>query len=242
VLVFTHHPEQFIKSGDWAAVIAPSWLSFVERTGLEGKIWERRTLYENGLDVDVVVNPAEWLEGIAQSIPLDFVDMLRHGVKVLSDKDGYLARILTMPLPSAARFLKPRQAEFINAASDFWYHTLWSAKHLRRGELWWAKGGVDMHLKGHLLRMLEWHAHAQKGEGFGTWLHGRFMEEWVDPRALAQLPEVFAHYDRHDIARALLATMDLYAWLEAETSQQWGYTVPRAGEFQAAECAKALIR
>jgi hypothetical protein len=23
--------------------------------------------------------------------------------------------------------------------SDFWYHALWSAKHLRQGELWWAK-------------------------------------------------------------------------------------------------------
>ena len=29
------------------------------------------------------------------------------------------------------------------------------AKHLRRGELWWAKSCVDTYLKGHLQRMIE---------------------------------------------------------------------------------------
>jgi len=67
------------------------------------------------------------------------VDIIRRGVKVLVDKDGNLARILTMPLPSATLFEKPSEQAFINATSDFWYHTLWSVRHLRRGELWWQK-------------------------------------------------------------------------------------------------------
>lgn len=239
VLVFAHNHEQFIHSADWATALAPHWLTFVERAG-DGKTWERRTLYEGGLDVDVALNPAEWLEGILHGVPPDIADILRRGVKVLVDKDGRLAQIRELPLPNTPLIPKPTESEFINAVSDFWYHTLWSAKHLRRGELWWAKGGVDMHLKGHLQRMLEWHAHAQKGDQFDTWLRGRFLEEWADPRAVAQLRDAFAHYDARDIARALLATMNLYRWLEDETAARWGYLCPRKGEEQAASLTKQI--
>jgi aminoglycoside 6-adenylyltransferase len=240
VLVFAHNPDQFVQSRAWATALAPAWLTFIERTG-DGKSWERRTLYEGGLDVDVALDPVEALDGILQGIPADVADIIRRGVKILVDKDGQLMQIMKMQLPESTLFQKPTESEFINAVSDFWYHTLWSAKHLRRGELWWAKGCVDMHLKGLLQRMLEWHAHAQKGEQFDTWLRGRFLEEWADPRALAELSATFAHYDRHDIRRALLSTMDLFNWLEYETANHWGYTCPHTGETQAAEATKRLI-
>ena len=98
VLVFTHNPNQFIESADWAAEIAPYWLTFVERAG-DGGTWERRTLYEDGLDVDIALNPAEWLDGLlaqdeGQLLPVDVSDMIRRGVKILVDKDGKLAKIL----------------------------------------------------------------------------------------------------------------------------------------------------
>jgi hypothetical protein len=48
--------------------------------------------------------------------------------------------------------------------------------------------------------MLEWHAHIQKGEKYDTWLRGRFVEEWADPRAVAALPATFTHYEANDIA------------------------------------------
>lgn len=241
VLVFARNPDQFIRSDKWATSLAPCWLTFVELTG-DGKSWERRTLYEGGLDVDVAFNPAEWLDGILQQgIPPDHADVIRRGVKVLVDKDGKLAQILSMPLPEATLFRKPDEQEFANTVSDFWYHTLWSVKHLRRGELWWAKSCVDMHLKGLLQKMLEWHAHAAKGEAFDTWLRGRFLEEWVDPRAVEQLRNVFAHYDVDDTARALCATMNLYRWLEDETAACWGYTYPLEGEKRTAREAVQLL-
>jgi aminoglycoside 6-adenylyltransferase len=116
--------------------------------------------------------PAEWLDGmtagILPGIPADIADIIRRGVRVLVDKDGKLAQILNLPLPALPLQQKPLEAEFVNAINDFWYHTLWSAKHLQRGELWWAKSGVDMHLKGLLLRMLEWHARAINGDQYDT--------------------------------------------------------------------------
>jgi aminoglycoside 6-adenylyltransferase len=241
LLAFVRDPEQFIRSADWATCIAPTWLTFVERTG-DGKTWERRTLYEGGLDVDVALHPADWLDGMMrQGIRRDAADVIRRGVKVLVDKDGKLAQILSLPLPATTLFQKPTQQEFTNAVSDFWYHTLWSVKHLRRGELWWAKSCVDMYLKGLLQRMLEWHARATRGEGLDTWLRGRFLEEWADPRAVEGLSKAFAHYETGDIVRALQATMDLFRWLEDETAASWGYSIPREGEQETAAAALRLL-
>jgi aminoglycoside 6-adenylyltransferase len=240
VLVFSHRTDQFIQSDEWAKAIAPAWLSFSERTG-DGQSWERRTLYAGGLDVDVAFNPVEWLEAIQTEIPPVIADIIRRGIRILVDKDGKLRRILSLPIPQASLFEKPTEQAFINATSDFWYHTLWSAKHLRRGELWWAKSGVDMHLKWLLQQMLEWHSQALKGDGYDTWLRGRFLEEWADPRAVEQLKEIFAHFDASDIAFALSNTMNLYRWLEDETATKWGYNVPLQGEEQAAIATCQLL-
>ena len=130
VLVFACNPDQFVQSGAWATALAPTWLTFIERTG-DGKSWERRILYEGGLDVDVALEPVEALDGISQDIPPDIADIIRRGVKILVDKDGQMAQVMKMQLPESILFQKPTESEFINAVSDFWYHTLWSAKHLR---------------------------------------------------------------------------------------------------------------
>ncbi len=233
VLVFTRDPGKLIRSGAWATALAPAWLTFIERTG-DGSSWERRTLYQGGLDVDVAIDPVESLDGILKEIPPEVADIIRRGVKVLVDKDGKLGQLEGMALPETGLFRKPTAEEFTNAVSDFWYHTLWSAKHLRRGELWWGKSGSDMYLKGLLRDMLEWHAHATRGEKLDTWLRGRFLEEWADPRAVQQLRDAFGHYDPADIARSLRATMDLYRWLEDETAGSWGYEIPVEGEHAAA--------
>lgn len=240
ILVFATEIEPFVWDSSWATSIAPHWLTFVERTG-DGQSWERRTLYEGGLDVDVAFFPAAALDLGDGELPATFADVMRRGVRVLIDKDGRLADILKRPLPTTPLNRQPDAAEFANAVSDFWYHTLWCAKHLRRGELWWAKSGIDMHLKGYLRRMLEWHARATRGDSHDTWLRGRFLEEWADPRAVAELSRAFAHYEAADMARALAATMALYRWLEDETVAVWSYPIPRVGELAAEAETRALL-
>lgn len=240
VLVFAHNPDQYIQSGRWAERIAPCWLTFVERTG-DGQAWERRTMYEGGLDVDVALNPEEWLDGISQQLPREVEDLLRKGVRVLVDKDGKLAKILIMPFSKTAPMERPSEGEFVNLANDFWYHTVWSAKHLRRGELWWAKAGVDMRLKGLLQCMLEWHAQAVNRGSRGVWTRGRFLEEWADPRTMEELPNAFAHYDAGDIAQALRVTMQIFRRLEDECAAQWGFMPQIQAEQRVAAIAEQLL-
>jgi len=92
-----------------------------------------------------------------------------------------------------------------------------------------------------LQQMLEWHAHAVHGAAHDTWMRGRFLEEWADPRAVAQLATVFAHYDRQDIARALWATMELFRWLAVETAQRWQYTYPTSSDHAVSDLVRSLL-
>jgi aminoglycoside 6-adenylyltransferase len=239
IIVFATDVERTIATADWVEHIGAPWLTFVERTPDGG--WERRVLFDGGLDVDFALAPAQALEQMAAgAISPDVADIVRRGVRVLFDKDGLLARLGTVNL-QAPLYQPPAETEFLNLVHDFWYHTVWTVKHLRRGEVWWAKSCCDMYLKERLRRMLEWHARAVNGPEHDTWMRGRFLEEWADPRAVAQLPEVFAHYDRQDIARALQETMGLFRWLAVETAQRWGYSYPTAGEQAATELVEKLL-
>jgi aminoglycoside 6-adenylyltransferase len=231
--------ETSLRAADWVENIGVHWLTFVERTLGDG--WERRVLFDGGLDVDFALNPSAELAHLATgAIPPDVADIIRRGIRVLLDKDSLIAQLgaVDLQVPS---YQPPREAEFLNLVHDFWYHTVWAVKHLRRGEVWWAKSCCDMYLKERLRRMLEWHARAVNGPDHDTWMRGRFLEEWADPRAVEQLPEVFAHYDRQDIGRALQATMSLFRWLAIETAQRWGYAYPIKGEQFATELVGTLL-
>lgn len=240
LLVFVHDPEAFAQQTDWFDTLAEVWLSFLTHT--PGGDPERRVLYAGGLDVDFAIMSVAALQYMAENdLPPQAGDLLRRGTRILVDKDGLLRVVQRKPLPTDGRFRQPDQATFSNLVHDFWFHTLWSAKHLRRGELWWAKMCSDMHLKNLLSEMLKWHACAQHGAHYDTWMGVRFLEEWADPRAVAEFGEIFAHYDRDDIARALLATMHLFRWLAVETAQRWHYPYPEISEMATSVLVEQLL-
>ena len=194
-------------------------------------------MFEGGLDVDFAIFPAKQVQQILSAgVPPDIADIIQRGVRVIVDKDGLAAQLLQMPLDVPLP-PPPTQAEFLEVVNDFWYHTVWTAKHLRRGELWWAKSCCDDYLKYRLRRMMEWHARATKGQGYDTWMRGRFLEEWADPRAVQELKGIFAHYDAEDVWRALLATMNVFRWVAVEAAERLGYPYLKLGD----ECATELV-
>src|SRR5207302_9540 len=104
-----------------------------------------------GLDVDFAFFPPGILPQAIQDP--DVVRVLRRGFRVLLDKDGELAR-LTATVPELPAARPPTEPEFLQAVHDFWYHAVWAAKKLRRGELWVAKSCCDSYLKGLLLDLI----------------------------------------------------------------------------------------
>jgi aminoglycoside 6-adenylyltransferase len=233
-------PAFLLARTDWLDAIAPHWLTFLEPTAT-GDGTERRVLFEGGLDVDFVPIPLEAIEQIiARGWPEDAVGTLRRGMRIALDKDSLTERL--PPLPAETNmFVAPSQAEFGELVSDFVYHAVWTAKKLRRGELATAKSCLDSYMKRRLLRMMEWHARATRGDSVDTWHEGRFLELWADPRAIEGLRQAFAHYDEADVRRALFATLELFRWLAVETAETWGYAYPHEADARVTEWLRACL-
>jgi aminoglycoside 6-adenylyltransferase len=120
--------------------------------------------------------------------------------------------------------------------NDFWYHTVWSATKLRRGELFIAKSCCANTMKRRLREMIEWHARVTHGWDYDAWHDGRFLDQWADPRAVAGLRNAYAHCDEADVRRAVFATMDPFRWLATETAGRLGFGYPTEGDRCATTC------
>jgi aminoglycoside 6-adenylyltransferase len=225
LLLFLDDPAPYADDAGWLGAFGRAVLTFLEPTGV-GDFTERRVLFESGAEVDFALLPAEILAG---ELPAELVSVAGRGFRALYDTVGLAPRLAAAtgggPLPEPA----PSAADFAQLSNDFWYHVLWSAKKLRRGELWVAKQGCDGYLKTLLVRLLGWHARAAE-PGLDTWHRGRFLERWADPAALAVLPGTYASYDPVDVGRALRATADLFERVEREFGARSGLplAVPHA--------------
>ena len=239
VLIVTD-AKPYLSEVSWIESIGNPWLTFVEETA-GGLLMERRVLFEGGLDVDFLPIPLDIFRQVVEmGVTPDTANLFGRGVRVLFDKDGLSAKLEVFK-GEGQLLQSPSEVELLEVVNDFWYHTVWTAKHLRRGELWWAKGCCDGHLKWLLLRMTEWHARVMKGQGCDTWMRGRFFEEWADPRALEELGEAFAYYDKDDLWRALYVTMSLFRWLSVDVAEQLDYSYPTFGAERATELVESLF-
>jgi aminoglycoside 6-adenylyltransferase len=219
VLLLTPHPERYLNAADWLRSIGTPWISTVERSPA-GQIVEQRVLFETGIDVDWIVLCSERTQALREE-PVSSI--LRGGLRVLVDKDGVF-NSFAVKSRDKSPFCPPAPEEFAEVVNDFWFHSVWTAKKIKRGELWTAKSCCDHYMKRLLLTMIEWHAHTLNEQE--TWYNGRFIEQWAAPEVLERLPGVFAHYDEADLWKALLNTMDLFDQVGRETAQSFRLPYP----------------
>jgi aminoglycoside 6-adenylyltransferase len=219
IILIVADPEPYAADDAWVSEFGAPELTFLEDTPAGQR--ERRVLYENGEDVDFPLFPLSALQGLEGS--QNATALLARGYRLLVDKIGLEDRLrrLVEHVPAPTR---PTRADFEQLASDFWYHALWTAKKLRRGEVFTAIDCLDGYMKARLVTLLEWHARAVD-PSVETWHAGRFLERWADPGALSALEKAFAHYDVRDVARALWETIDLWQGLEEETASRLGLTI-----------------
>ncbi len=240
LVVIVTKPERYLSTPDWIKNIGDFWITHVESTAT-GDGLERRVLFEDGLDVDFSIVPVESVQHLAQDGQV--ADLIHRGIRVLLDKDGLTKQLMNLlPPVETLSPQPPSQREFLNVINDFLYHAVWTAKKLRRGELWTAKFCLDSYMKWRcILRMMEWHARATHGWDYDTWFGGRFLEQWAHPCAVERLHDAFAHYDEDDVRRALLATVDLFRWLAIETAEQLSYPYPTLADEHATELVRKLL-
>ena len=227
LIVVTTDPQRYLSSTDWLKEMGNPLLTFLEPTAAGGEL-ERRALFEGMLDVDFSIIPKAKAEQVLESeISLEIANTFGRGVRVLVDKDNLVSDLIEL-ISTAKREPSrlPSQSEFVEVVNDFLYHAVFTAKHLRRGELWWTITCLDCYMQRLMLRMMEWHAKASHGVNHETWFRGRFLEEWADPRVLKELRNTFARYDKADIKSALFAAMYLFRKMAVETSERLGFEYP----------------
>jgi aminoglycoside 6-adenylyltransferase len=219
VVLLVDEPGRLEEDASWVEEFGAPVLTFLEPTGIGDKV-ERRVLYESGEDVDFpMLEAGSWRELLARP---EARLVLARGHRMLHDELSVgpeLAGVLP-PAPSEP----PNEEALRELAHDFWYHALWTARKLRRGEVYTALMCLDGYLKERLVTLLEFHAGCVD-PSVDTWHSGRFLERWGDPGALAALESAFAHYDVRDVARALWATIDLWQSVEEETARRLGLEI-----------------
>jgi len=218
LIMIVKDAEPFIRSDSWLQEIGGFHITFTEAT-ISGQT-ERRVMFDNAQDVDfVIMDEDAAMQALRQG---DAVGVFNRGYRVLVNKHHVKFPERT---PGAA-FTPAAEAEYLNNTHDFWYHTIWTTKKLLRGELWAAKFCADGYMKWKLLWMIEQYEHTVRKSGGDTWYAGRFVDSWAADDVLGDLKSTFAHYDRADIAAALLETMKLFRRLAQAVAQTCGFEYP----------------
>lgn len=232
-MAFSTDAERWIGSGAWVGELGDVVMTFSEMTGLNG-IRERRVMFADGTDVDLVPVPMERLDEIVATDAM--LPVLARGYRLLVDKDGRFAELAERvaaadptALHTAAPW-PPTADQVVNEIASYLYHCVWTTKKLRRGELAVAVACQNGFQARTLLRFVEWQAKARSGGAANTFYEGRFLERWAPPETVAALPSTQARHDAADLGPTIVAALDVFAGVAREVASAVGATYPDAAE------------
>ena len=204
LLLVAHDVTEYIKTSDWLEIFGKPLLTFTEQAFDDS--YERRVLFADFLDVDFALSGPEELK---TSLTIGAVrDIFQRGYQILVDKDDWTIRLSNLEFSQQEQPLSPDHIN--NDIHDYFYHCVWTAKKLQRGELWTAMNCLNCYMKNKLLHMIETHARLF-GEGkVDTWHNGRLLEKWAAPTITQRLPGSFTDYNQDALVAALHHQMTLY--------------------------------
>jgi aminoglycoside 6-adenylyltransferase len=209
--LFVDDPQRYLADSTWLRSFGEPLLTFVEPTAVGG-FEERRVLFGDGLEVDFSILPVAALE----ALPPEARAVLGRGFVVLHDELG----LAGLEPGAVAPPPPPSQARLEQLSNDFWYHLLWAAKKLRRGEVLLAKQACDCYLTSLVVELARWLAADRD-----TWHGYRFFERWGGEIAEA-LGAAFARYDAADVGCALRAKGELFGRLERDVARRFDLVEP----------------
>lgn len=238
ITIFSTIPEKYLDSTDWLNNMGNYWITFIEDDAL-GLTKERRVLYEGGLDVDFVFYPDNVIDHLFKNPEVNRI--IARGIRVLIDKDNKFGQLNELRSSEKTKFVISED-DLLNSINEFWFHAVRAAKKVLRGELWIAKSTIDSYMKNSMLNLVEIHAKVNNGMDYDTWHNGRFLEKWADQRIIEGLKNSFSYYDKKDIERALIETMNLYRWIAKETCKDLNISYPNIADEKATEWIRINLK
>ncbi len=233
VVIVSSISDEFTRDDTILSEIGDIRISFVEPTFAGGV--ERRILFDGNLDVDFILLSPQQMISIIDS---HFIDgIFARGFKVVYDSMGVSEKLSGIKNENAD-YEMPLQEEFSNMVNDFWFHAVWSAKKICRGELWTAKMCIDSYMKMYLMKVIELYHLSKYSKSFDVWHNGRMVEKWADRDIVRELELCFSKYEKADIISAHKHTAELFGRLAKECSM---YTYPQRAEDYAKEICAQLI-
>ena len=205
VEVYATNPATLLEDESWWDGLGE--VLVVER--LENPGWHpTRLVYYVGGKLDLSIIDADALSSTRHERPF----------RVLVDKDGRAPDpgqtrvVATLPDDSALR----EQLNWGYAAA------LMCAKAIVRDEPWSAKVR-DRDLKASLLALIEWDHRSRYGADYDVRFLGSRMRTWMDADIQEALESCWARFDAEDSARALRASVALFAMLGERITERLGF-------------------
>ena len=221
VEVFTTDRAKYETHAGWMEEIGDVWV-YLPETRADDRYLMRLVVFEGGMKLDFALAPTTVLEEMVTEQKLN--SLYERGYRVLLDKDGLAARLpRATHRPPIGR--SPTEEEFRAVVEEFWFEASHVPKLLQRNELWVVKTR-DWTMKLLLLKMIEWHAIATRGESYDVWHIGSRMEKWAAPQVWERLHAAFGRFNAGDVWPTLLATASLFRDLAIETSEKLGHRYP----------------
>lgn len=227
LIIATENTDEWLY-GDIPNKFGDVKISFVEPTLGGGN--ERRILYDNSLDVDMIVfTPEQFTNAINEGVA---GWVCNRGYTVLYDTMNF-EKLMSDNIIHEIKREVMTENEYTNMVNNFCFHVVWASKKVLRGELWTAKMCIDSYLKNHLLRLIE--AYTISKYKTDVWHDGRFLDRWADDSIKEVLTKCFAHYEKDDMISALCETYKLFSRLSKEMAEICCYIFPETAVNYAGE-------
>lgn len=218
--------DKWLHSEEWISQFGNPQVSFLEESPV-GSLMERRVMFAGGSIVDFNFLKLEMAKPFLRSDAVR--EVIARGVKVLLDKDQ-LTEVFHYSTSETKRIDDLKFSEFKNDVNDFWFHTVFIAKKLRRGELLVAKSCCDGYLKRLLLKNVKLQSKMNKSTNQQNWHDVRFFEDWADKDVLQDFDKIYGTYDEESVWKALFQTMELYRKVAQKVANELNYTYPEVAD------------
>lgn len=229
--LITTRPQAY-RNTAWLEEIAPCWCAHAERT--PRGVVKVSAVFNHGIEADFVPladwqmrlvfwgmrNP-QWaarmpsllLHGIRETRAF----LLGSGFRLLVDAGGWARRLEALHASWPDERL-PR-AVYVRHVSAFWQKATWVCKRVARPEPRSALLWMHALVREHLYALL-----AEEARMAGRWARAeaRKAEQWLDERRLAQT-EIAVNLDQRELARALLAQIDLFEDVSRSVARARGF-------------------